>query len=117
MNHILYQDEILKALLFKRLPCDEHRMTVPLILGRRSLLAGLAGLSFGAAATAVWRSPAWARALRPELPAPPDLPVARSPPGIAGGILSADRVASGPAGNQLGYAGRYPGPVIRLREG
>ncbi|MGK9233815.1 multicopper oxidase domain-containing protein [Inquilinus limosus] len=53
----------------------------------------------------------------PELPALPELPVDRSEPRLARARLTAAPIAGDLAGNLLGYAGRYPGPLLRLREG
>jgi len=92
---------------------------MPMMLGRRTVLRGFAGVGLGTAALATGAVGIAAAigAARPELPDLPELPLDRSLPGIARGTLTAAPVAGGPAANQLGYAGTYPGPLIRLREG
>lgn len=83
-------------------------------LKRRDLLA--AGIGFGALGLA--GATGFARAgERPDLPALPELPIDRSEPGLARAHLVAAPLASPLAGNLLGYAGSYPGPLLRLREG
>jgi FtsP/CotA-like multicopper oxidase with cupredoxin domain len=79
------------------------------------------GILLGAASTAlaglVWRPLAADPARLPELPVLAELPLDRSSPGVARGLLRAAPMLGGLAANQLAYNGQYPGPLLRLREG
>ena len=79
------------------------------------------GILLGAASTALaglmWRALAADPEQLPELPVPAELPLDRSSPGIARGLLRAAPMLDGLAGNQLTYNGQYPGPLLRLCEG
>ncbi|MGQ7793356.1 multicopper oxidase family protein [Faunimonas sp. B44] len=90
-------------------------MPRPIEMSRRTVLAGalLAGFPGGARARAAQAQPASGL----DLPDIPDLPLERRD-GVASGRLPVERVETEMAGlpvTILGYGGRFPGPLIRLR--